>query len=160
VGLGVLQTLRLLLDTCANVDEAKETLLVTKQYYEVIPVHYLIADRHGNAFVWEYSHAHNKEYIIENPGKPLVTTNFSLHRYMDGKSPPSPDAVKKVCGRYCTLMEKMAGKSDKLTLDFIKETQSLVDATRPAPKNSQRAAGRTLWHALYVPEELKLQISF
>src|SRR4029077_5635545 len=53
VGLGGLQTLRLLLDTCANVQEAKETLLLTKQYYEFIQVHYLIADRQGQSFVWE-----------------------------------------------------------------------------------------------------------
>src|SRR5262245_12945740 len=80
VGLGSLQTLRMPLDTCANVEEAKESLLSTKQYYELVSVHYLVADRHGKAFVWEYSHAHNREYIIENPGKPLITTNFSLHR--------------------------------------------------------------------------------
>src|SRR5262245_34017854 len=68
VGLGELQTMRLLLDTCASVEEAKQALLATKQYYQYVPVHYLIADRNGNAFVWEYSEAHNKEYIVENPG--------------------------------------------------------------------------------------------
>jgi hypothetical protein len=36
-GLGVLQTLRMLLDTCATVGEAKEALLITKQYYEYFP---------------------------------------------------------------------------------------------------------------------------
>ena len=61
VGLGELQTLRLLLDTCATVEEAKQALLQTKQYYQYVPIHYLIADRHGNAFVWEYSESHNKE---------------------------------------------------------------------------------------------------
>ena len=78
VGLGVVQTLRLLLDTCATVEEAKDALLETKQYYEFIPVHYLIADRFGKSFVWEYSHAHNKEFIIENPDRPLVMTNFQF----------------------------------------------------------------------------------
>jgi len=33
VGLGELQTIRLLLDTCATVEEAKQTLWATKQYY-------------------------------------------------------------------------------------------------------------------------------
>src|SRR5205823_6714220 len=51
-GMGVLQMLRFLLDTCGSVDEAKEALLMTKQYYEYIPVHYLIADRFGKSFVW------------------------------------------------------------------------------------------------------------
>jgi hypothetical protein len=159
VGLGVLQMQRLLLDTCATVEEAKEALLLTKQYYEAIPVHYLVADRHGKAFVWEYSQAHNREYIIENPGKPLVTTNFSLHRYLEGKSPPSAATTKKVCPRYSKLCEKLAD-GDKLTPEFLKETHRLVDATFTPPKDSPRAAGRTLWHALYAPGEGKLQVSF
>jgi hypothetical protein len=160
VGLGVLQVLRLLLDTCANVQEAKEALYLTKQYYEFIPVHYLVADRHGQSFVWEYSQAHNREYIIENQGKPLVTTNFSLHRYLEGKSPPSADKAKSVCPRYCALTERIAHEPGKLTIDWIKETHKQVDAVQPVPKGSPRPLGRTLWHALYVPEERKVQVSF
>ena len=55
VGLGELQTLRLLLDTCATVDEAKQTLMATKQYYQYVPIHYLVADRTGAAFVYSSS---------------------------------------------------------------------------------------------------------
>jgi hypothetical protein len=160
VGLGVLQMLRMLLDSCADVPQAKEALLLSKQYYEFIPVHYIIADRHGNAFVWEYSHAHNREYIVENPGKVLVTTNFSLHRRLDGKGPPSAEGARQVCPRYCALMEKVAGQADKLTLDAVKEAHRTVDATRPAPKDGSRPPHRTLWHALYFPEERKVQINF
>jgi hypothetical protein len=49
-------------------EEAKQAQMATKQYYEYVPVHYLIADRNGNAFVWEYSKSHNKEYVVERPG--------------------------------------------------------------------------------------------
>jgi hypothetical protein len=160
VGLGVLQTLRLLLDRCATTEEAKEVLLSTKQYYEIIPVHYLVADRHGKAFVWEYSQAHNREYIVENPGKPLVTTNFSLHRYLEGGKPPSSKGAAKVCPRYCLLSEKLSNHSGPLTVDFIKTTHKLVDGTRSAPKDSPFAPNRTLWHALYFPEQRSMQISF
>lgn len=52
VGLHELQGMRLLLDTCADVNEAKEALLTNKHFYMMVPVHYLIADRHGNSFVW------------------------------------------------------------------------------------------------------------
>src|SRR5262249_44486259 len=117
VGLGVVQVLRMLLDTCASVDEAKEALLLTKQYYELVPVHYLIADRHGRAFVWEYSQAHTRDYIVENPDKPLLTTNFSLHRYLDGKNPPSAAQARTICPRYCELAERLARQADRLTLD-------------------------------------------
>jgi hypothetical protein len=159
VGLGVLQVLRMLLDTCANVDEAKEALLLTKQYYEFIPVHYLVADRQGHSFVWEYSQAHNREFIVEHTGKPLITTNFSLHSYLDGHKPPSAQRAQQVCPRYCALAEHLMGK-DKLTVDFIKETHKIVDATRPSPKGAPRPPHRTLWHALYFPEQRKVQVSF
>jgi hypothetical protein len=160
VGLGAVQVLRLLLDTCATTDEAKEALLLTKQCYEFAPVHYLVADRHGKSFIWEYSQAHNREYIVENPGQPLVTTNFSLHRHLDGGKPPSVKLAEKVCPRYCILTEKLNSHEGKLTVDFIKETHKLVDAVQPAAKTSARAPGRTLWHALYFPEQRRMQVSF
>src|SRR5262245_12526975 len=99
VGLGELQMLRLLLDTCASVEEAKQALLTTKQYYQFVPLHYLIADRSGKAFIWEYSKAHNQEHIIESPGEPLVMTNFTLYEQLENGKPPSPDKARPVCRR-------------------------------------------------------------
>jgi hypothetical protein len=160
VGLGVQQVLRMLLDTCANVDEAKEALLLTKQYYEFIPNHYLIADRHGKAFVWEYSQAHNREYVVENPGKPLISTNFSLHRHLEGKEPPSAKAAKAVCPRYCVLAERIGAARGKLTEEFIRETHKAVEIALPAWFFAPRPPVRTLWHALYVPERRQVQVSF
>jgi hypothetical protein len=159
VGLGALQVLRMLLDTCATADEAKEALLLTKQYYEFVPVHYLVADRHGKSFVWEYSQAHNREYIVVNPDRTLVTTNFSLHRYGKDGKPPLAKAAEKVCPRFCLLTERLADGRG-LTVDSVKETHKLVDATRAAPPGSSLMPNRTLWHALYFPERRKVQISF
>jgi predicted choloylglycine hydrolase len=160
VGLGVLQMQRFLLDTCATVEEAKEALLLTKQYYEMLSVHYLIADRHGKAFVWEHSHAHNREYIIENDGHPLITTNFSLHRYLNQKLPPTAAEVKQVCGRYCALAERIAEQHEKVTVERIKETHRVVEAIQPGTPQALRPPNRTLWHALYFPKERKVQVSF
>jgi hypothetical protein len=160
VGLGVVQMLRVLLDTCASVEEAKEALLTNKQYYEINQVHYLVADRHGKAFVWEYSHAHNREYIVENPGKPLITTNFSLHSYLEDGKPPSSKGAEKACPRYCILADKLGGHQGKLGVDQIKEIHKLVDMTKTPPKSSPWAPTRTLWHALYSPERRSMQISF
>ena len=138
VGLDELQMLRMLLDTCANVTEAREALLLTKQYYFAVPVHYVIADRHGKAFVWEASQTRNLEHAIENPGKPLISTNFSLHRHLDGVKPPSAKQVKKICPRYCALADGIAAKRGKLTVDFIKQNHKAVDATGP-PSRTRRS---------------------
>src|SRR5262245_19844172 len=113
VGLSELQTMRLLLDTCSTVEEAKQTLMATKQYYQYVPLHYLIADRTGKAFVWEYSESHNKEYVIESPGQPLVMTNFTIHKQLEDGKPPSAEKAKGTCKRYAYLRENLAtGKLD------------------------------------------------
>jgi hypothetical protein len=160
IGLYELQTLRMLLDTCATVEEAKEALLTTKQYYSFVPVHYLVADRHGKAFVWEHSHFRNRQHIIENPGKPLITTNFSLHRHLEGKGPPSAKAAEGICPRYCALAERIAAEKGKVTLEFMKDCHKVADATFAAAPAGGRAPNRTLWHALYVPERRSVQVSF
>lgn len=159
VGLGI-QVLRLLLDTCGNATEAKETLLQTKQYYEFIPCHFLIADRFGNSFVWEYSHGHNKEHIIENPEKPLVMTNFTLSKRLNNGGPPTVAQAKAVCNRYCRLSEQLNAQSGKLSVDSIKAAHKKVDAELPAAAEPHRPPIRTLWHALYFPSERKMQISY
>ena len=158
VGLGELQTLRLLLDTCANVEEAKQTLMATKQYYQYVPVHYLIADRHGNAFVWEYSKSHNKEYIVESPGEPLVMTNFTLHTRLENGKPPSPEAARPVCKRYAYLSEKLA--AGKLDDTIIRDIHQNVDAQMSQAADTTRPTMRTFWHAFYYPEDRRVRVSY
>jgi len=160
VGLDECQVLRFLLDTCANLDEAKEALLMSKQYYSFIPNHYLISDRFGKSFVWEYSHAHNREYIIENPGKALISTNFRLHQHLDGNKPPSAKQAKGVCSRYCAIAERIEAEPAKITVDFVKKTHCVADIVIPKALFGNRPPIRTLWHALYFPELRKLQVSF
>ena len=160
-GLGELQTMRLLLDTCANVEEAKEALLRTKQYYGYVPLHYLIADRFGNAFVWEYSESHNKEYIIdETPGRPLIMTNFSLHKHMDGNNPPTSDLARATCRRYAFLADKLAASPSGITEAAMRDIHQNVDAAAPAEANPKRPPIRTFWHAFYYPEQRRVKFSY
>jgi len=159
-GLGELQMSRMLLDTCGNVDEAKQALLQTKQYYQYVPVHYLIADRFGNSFIWEYSFAHNKEFIFENPDGPLVMTNFSINRHLEKGRPPSAEAAAKVCKRYGLLSEQLGAGQEKRSDDDIKQAHRKVDAELPPSADRSRPPIRTFWHALYHPAERAVQFSF
>jgi penicillin V acylase-like amidase (Ntn superfamily) len=158
VGLGELQTIRLLLDTCATVEEAKQALMATKQYYQYVPVHYLIADRNGNAFVWEYSESHNKEYVIENPGQPLVMTNFTLHKQMEDGKPPSADKARATCKRYAYLTEKLAKSA--LDDETIRGVHKSCDAQSSQAANPSRPPERTFWHAFYYPEDRRVRLSY
>jgi hypothetical protein len=158
VGLGELQTVRLLLDTCATVEEAKETLQATKQYYQYVPVHYLIADRTGKAFIWEYSEARNKESMLESPGEPLVMTNFNLGKRLENGKPPSADAVTAVCPRYAFLKEKLAtGTFDDKE---IRDIHQQVDGQRAQAPDATRPSIRTFWHAFYYPEDRRVRLSY
>jgi hypothetical protein len=160
VGLGTFQMQRYLLETCATTVEAKEALLTTKQYYEAIRCKYLVADRHGTAFLWELSPVGNREYILETPGKPLITTNFSLHRHLDGKNLPSAERAREICSAYSALAEGVAKHPGKFTSDAIKAVHQVAACTEPASPESGRPPVRTHWHALYYPERRKLQVSF
>lgn len=160
VGMGELQMLRLLLDTAATADQAKQLLLQTKQYYGFVPVHYLIADRFGNSFVWEYSQAHNKEFIIENPNQPLVMTNFSLNLHLNQGRPPSPEQAASVCKRYSLLARELAMPPGRISEEFVNETHKKVDAELPQSADKSRPPIRTFWHALYYPEQRRLRISY
>ena len=158
IGLGELQTLRLLLDTCATVEEAKQTLMATKQYYQYVPVHYLIADRYGNAFVWEYSESHNKEYVIENPGQPLIMTNFTLHKQLEDGKPPSADKARPTCKRYAYLAEKLAKAA--LDDDTIRGFHRSCDAQASQVADPSQPPERTFWHAFYYPEDRRVRLSY
>ncbi len=158
VGLSEVQNLRLLLDTCATVEEAKQTLMATKQYYQYVPVHYLIADRTGKAFVWEYSEFHNKEYVMESPGQPLVMANFTLHKQLEDGKPPSAEKAKGVCKRYAYLSEKLA-KGD-LDDQAIRDFHQNVDAQMSQAADPSQPPERTFWHAFYYPEDRRVRLSY
>jgi hypothetical protein len=53
VGLDELQVVRHLLESCATAGEAREALLAAELYGASRPAHWLVADRHGGAFVVE-----------------------------------------------------------------------------------------------------------
>jgi hypothetical protein len=158
VGLGELQTMRLLLDTCATVEEAKETLRGTKQYYQYVPVHYLVADRNGKAFIWEYSGSHNKEYIMESPGEALVMTNFTLSKRLEQGKLPAAEAASTVCRRYAFLREKLAAGS--LDDQGIRTFHEKVDCQLAPAADPSRPPIRTFWHAFYYPEDRRVRLSF
>lgn len=65
VGFNEFLIIQYILDTCANIQEAKEALLKSKHYYHSIPVHLIISDSSGKSFIWEFDEFRNKEYIID-----------------------------------------------------------------------------------------------
>jgi len=161
VGFNEIQLIRYLLETCADVDEAKDALLQVKQYYSFVPCHYIIADANGRAFLWELSYSRNKSHIIDSDGEPLVTTNFMLHQYPDRKKLPTERNPQGIYSRFRRLSERIGKHEGGYDLEFIKETSACVAFDKLAPPaNSPWMPNRTIWHALYVPDELLLMVDF
>ncbi|MBU7000902.1 MAG: linear amide C-N hydrolase, partial [Theionarchaea archaeon] len=173
VGLHELQGMRMLLDTCATVEEAKEALLMNKHFHAFMPCHYTIADSEGNSFVFEYSQGHNDEHIIDGTDEPLIVTNHPLHTY------PSTDTFPEDAGiletgtssfeRYKILAEILESHNAPYTTDFLKNANESVSVSQvvswvPDEYREQFASSpglsRTLWHEIYNSRNKSLTIKF
>ena len=97
--------------------------------------------------------------IFEGDDQPLVTTNFMRHLHEDLDDLPSESHRSGSFNRYRTLLSRFEEHGGPVDLDFIKESNACVAATGTAPPRPY-AAGRTLWHALYFPEERRMDVSF
>jgi hypothetical protein len=160
IGLHELQVMRYLLDTCATAAEAQQALLHLNQYYQLVPCHYIVGDRHGNSFVYEHSTGRNVQHIIDGNGRPQAVTNFQLHRHHTRGSMPGDRLTFETNAfwRYARLEERIQQPGARFTEAGMKATNYCVGVAElfrtlegdPA-QNSIAAAStaRTLWHSLY-----------
>jgi hypothetical protein len=173
VGLGELQGMRLLLDTCATVEEAREALMCNKHFYSLMPCHYIVADRHGKAFVFEASHARNNEYFIETTENPMIVTNHPLYVYQSIADFPertgSVEAGTSSFERYMRLVDLITDAEAPYTVDTVKEISAGASVSEviswvPEEKRAEYAASpglsRTLWHCVYDCVARSLDIKF
>jgi hypothetical protein len=177
VGYHELQLMRLLLDTCADVDEAQATLLSVKDFYYFAPVHYIVADRTGRSFVYEHSTGRNMQHIVDGDGEPQVVTNFELYRHQNEDrlfaAPLTPET--NAFWRYRFLSDRIAGHRGSFSLDDLRGLSDAVSfpglfagdradhEDGPLPGVGDGAANtrvRTLWHGLYDQAANTLEVRF
>lgn len=158
VGLSEQQIVRYLLENCRDVAEAKHALLIAKQYYVFVPCHFLVADRSGHSFVWEYSPGHNREHIVEQaaPG-PVVCTNHLLHRWPDPAELPRDAKSAGTAAFTYDRWRALSANTALASLVDADEVRTHLDAVRftfPSP------GVRTLWQAIYDLEEASIELVF
>jgi len=158
-GLNEIEVPRFLLDTCATVDEAKSALMAARQYYGFIPSHYIIGDRSGRSFIWEYSAGHNREYVTDGVGQPQIITNHPIYKYKSIDELPKQEPGGGSFYRFRRMNEEIAKVSGKHSLENIKQTNFCVRATEPGLPGG-RKPNRTLWHSIYDARDLTLQLDF
>ncbi|MBD3286187.1 hypothetical protein GF359_06640, partial [candidate division WOR-3 bacterium] len=173
IGLFELQSVRLLLDTCSNTDEAKKTLLSNRHYFLMLPCIYLVADREGNSFVFEPGLDGGEARITEGAETPLILTNHSLDEYPNPDSFPKKksftEAGTSTFDRYETLRDRIEGKSPPYSVEDMKEINSSVGVSSVIARVTEEkrkelvsspGLARTLWHALYAGQSHNLDIKF
>jgi hypothetical protein len=155
VGLASAQLPRFLLDTCASAAEALDALLGAKQYDLGAPLHYLVADRLGDAFVWERGPG-GDEYAVRADAGALCVTNHLLHRRADPADLPADDVETMLTyGRYRTLAERSAGAG--LSGERMREA---LDAVRCDAASDVPHPIRTLWRTVFDLERTTMSTHF
>lgn len=159
VGMNEFLPIQLLLDTCANTEDAKRELCLNKHYYRNVPVHLLVVDRFGNSFVWEYSSIRNKSHIIEGKKEPQIITNFLLHKH------PVPEAVPEreqadPFRRYQTLQESINNEAKPYSLKQIRNTLQKVSVDDSFFNTPQEDKIRTIANMEYDIDERKIRTDF
>lgn len=79
-----------LLSNCATVEEAKKAILTSRVIQIGMCIHMLIADRQGNATVFEIDKTTQAYVFVDRkPGEPLFCTNHPLFTYTDPSTYPA-----------------------------------------------------------------------
>jgi Acyl-coenzyme A:6-aminopenicillanic acid acyl-transferase len=153
VGLGSAQLPRFLLDTCANAAEAVDALYAAKQYDLGAPLHYLVADARGDAFVWERGPG-GDEHVVRAVDGALCVTNHPLHRYR-GSLPEDTVETMLTYQRYRTISERSAGTG--LSAARMREA---LDAARVDAACDTPYPVRTLWRTVFDLERRTMATHF
>lgn len=144
-GINSVQLPRFLLDTCANVAQAKQALLTAKQYDWGMPLHYIVADAEGQAFVWEGGQ------IIEVGDAPLCVTNHPLLRHPDPADlPKDTEETLETFGRLRSLHD--ASKGVTMSPQDLRASLGAVVATQDT--------WRTTWTTVFDTHERTLSTRF
>ncbi len=157
VGMHELMGMRYLLDNCKNVEEAKEALLSLKHYYSFIPCHYIIGDKTGKSFIFEFSPTRNRSYLIDGDGPQCITNHIVFHHQ---KVEEFPETDMNWSMRRYKMLDDAIKTKEKFTLGEIAVNNARVAVPPNAPGNPQFAPGRTLWYAQYDLENLTLTVKF
>jgi len=164
VGLHPLQTTRFLLDQCSTVEEAQKALYMTKTYAFMIPCHFIVADRHGSSFVWEWSHLQHSEHVLDGGGETQVVTNHPLHEPgpADLSAESDPGWTRT---RLARLTDAVASAGDNLTPRHLQDTHSGVRFTKAFARQmtgdpEADTGGRTIWHSIYDIDARRIDVSF
>lgn len=164
VGLCKGQLVRLLLDTCKSLEEAKVKLLNSKIAFDFEGFHLQVGDRSGKSFIFEISGKDRKIHFTDNNGKPQIMTNHPVYLYPNVKFFPWVSSIEtyNTFYRYRVLynyLQRHKGKfSDNDVWEYMRHVYAHTEdasegAALPLPC-------RTLWKSLFNLNEQSCKVIF
>jgi predicted choloylglycine hydrolase len=156
VGMHELLCMRYLLDTCSDTEQAKQALRSLKHFYIYIPCHYLVADKSGKSFIFEFSPTRERTFIVDGNGPQCITNHLVYKSY---NANTLSGNLKESCGRLDVLY-KAVKERGKFNIKQIKEINNRVAVLPYISQNPQFPPTRTLWHSIYDLDEGKLSVKF
>ncbi|MBN1527145.1 MAG: linear amide C-N hydrolase [Candidatus Omnitrophica bacterium] len=163
-GLYIYQIVRLIVDTCATVDEAKEAILNNKIPMAILPAHFLVMDSTGRSFIYERSAKNFGDLFVDSAeGKPVPITNHSIHDYpaLD-KFPAAAKDDYDTFNRYGRLDKYVRDHRGKYSMDDAGHAMSLVYGRVEEASESgyHNLPLRTLYTALVDIDERAMRVRF
>lgn len=156
-GLDGLQIVRLLLDTCATVEEAKIALLQNRYIATFKGLHFQVGEKSGISTICEIDPKTFLWRFTDNNNQVQIMTNHAQHLHPDiEKFPPSEHPYSSF-NRYKKLHEFITGHQGKFSDSDALMATSLVYGDRNFPGDLPM---RTLWTELYDQVNKTLQIRF
>jgi hypothetical protein len=163
-GLSTLQLMRMVLDTAADVDEAKRIILANKVSMLAVPLHMLIADRSGRSFIAEMSDKDSRWHFTDNAGRPQILTNHAVYKYPDVSTFPGVPATDEYdsFNRYRRLDAYIAGHRGQFTPGDAVFSMSMVYANTDLAMEggSRHLPMRTVWTSVFDLEDRSVLVTF
>ncbi len=163
-GLSANQSLRLLLDTCATVEEAKLALLANKLFMPIEGCHFLVCDADGRSMIAELSEKDFTMHFTDGGGRPQIMTNHSVFEYPGVDSFPDvpPQARYNTFARYRVLDGYLSGHPGAFSEEEAEHAMELVYAN--TEDSSEGAAHdfpvRTIWLCVTDTHDLTMRVKF
>jgi predicted choloylglycine hydrolase len=162
--LSAFQMVRLVLDTCKTIKEAKAAFLHNKLYFFLDGLHYQITDRYGHSTIVDIDPTTHQIHFTDNNKKPQVITNHPVYRFPITNSFPKVSAEKTydTFNRYQTLVNFLKTQPKKLSPKNTFKALSLVYAhTKDSSEGTKfKIPCRTLWSVQYDQTTLTMRLKF
>lgn len=164
-GLTPLQLARLILDTCATVEEAQIVLLCNKMVFSFEGVHFLVADATGKSIICEIDPRIGTWHFSENDGKPQIMTNHPQYLFPDSSKFPVLDDTYNTFNRYRRLEGFIAKHLDAEHPKISREDaeaalQSVFGRAKCEAESGKKKRFITLWTEVYDLTDRALKVAF